>query len=299
MTKPLTLRTALGNYGHVRALKEGTVGSDRVHLDFVEIEPVNRAFARMVRGLEFDVCEIALATHAQAHAAGIPITALPIVLMRGFHHDAIVCTRRSDVKGPADLIGRRVGVRAYSQTTGVWVRGILHTEYGIDPDTITWVTEEDAHVQQYTDPPNVMRLTEGQSLVGMLRGGEVDAVIAARGLSADEVRTVIAHSDAAAAAWFQKTGIYPVNHVVAVRSDLLREHPWLAGELFRMFAAAKAARPPAAAGTGVMALVGDDPLPYGMAANRASIDLLLAFAAQQGLTEETYRAEQLFALGST
>ncbi|MEO9189675.1 MAG: ABC transporter substrate-binding protein [Acetobacteraceae bacterium] len=295
MTMPLVLRTAIGNYDHVRALKDGTVGSERVRLDFVEVEPITRAFRRMVRGMEFDVCEIALATHAQAHAAGKPLTALPVVLMRGFHHGAIVCEARSDLRGPADLVGRRIGVRAYSQTTGVWVRGILHADYGIDPATITWITEEDAHVQEYQDPPNVLRVPPGRSLREMLLAREIDAAIGLRGMARGEARTVIPDADAAASAWFRGNGVYPVNHVVAVRDALLMEHPWLAEELFRLFSAAKAARLPVAARTGVMALVGGDPLPYGMAANRTSIDLLLAFTARQGLTRDTYRAEQLFA----
>ena len=115
----------------MRALKDGAVASDRVGFDFVEVEPVTRAFRRMVRTLEFDLCEIALTTHAQARAYGKPITALPVVLLRGLHHGALVCRRDSPLRGPADLAGKRIGVRAWSQTTGVWVRGILHDEYGI------------------------------------------------------------------------------------------------------------------------------------------------------------------------
>jgi 4,5-dihydroxyphthalate decarboxylase len=304
MATRLVLRTAIGNYEHVRALRNGAIASDRIRLDFVEIEPVTRAFRRMVRGLEFDVCEIALATLAQARAAAKPITALPIVLMRGFHHGAIVCAARSGPRGPAELIGRRVGVRAYSQTTGVWVRGILHDEYGVDPDTITWITEEDAHVEEYRDPPNVTRAPPGRSLREMLLDGEIDAAIALPGRPGDEIRTLIPGAESAAAAWFRRTGIYPVNHVVCVSDGLLTEHPWLAEELFALFAAAKSAPPPAApppaarpsaARTGAAMIVGGDPLPYGMAANRAAIDLLLDFTARQHLTESAYRAEQLFA----
>ncbi|MEO8716182.1 MAG: ABC transporter substrate-binding protein [Acetobacteraceae bacterium] len=279
MTTPLVLRTAIGNYGHVRALKDRTVESDRVRLDFVDVEPVNRAFRRMVRDLEFDVCEMALTTHAQARAAGKPITALPIVLMGGLHHGALVCLRESGLRGPADLAGMRVGVRAYSQTTGVWVRGILHAEYNVDPAAITWVTQEDAHVAEYDDPPNVVRAPPGRSLLAMLRDGAIEAMIALGGTDSAELRTVIPNADEAAAAWFRKTGVHPVNHVVVVRNDLLAEHPWLAGELFRRFTEAK----------------GNTGSQYGMEANRASIDLLLAFAARQALTQTTYRAEQLFA----
>ena len=103
--------------------------SDRVGFDFVEVDPVTRAFRRMTRALEFDLCEIALTTHAQARAYGKPITALPVVLLRGLHHGALICRRDLPLRGPADLVGKRIGVRAWSQTTGVWVRGILRDEY--------------------------------------------------------------------------------------------------------------------------------------------------------------------------
>ena len=231
-----------------------------------------------------------------------PITGLPIVLLRGFHHGAIVCSRRSTLKGPDDLKGKRVGVRAYSQTTGVWVRGILQSEYGIDPASITWVTEEAAHVEQYRDPPNVVRTQPGESLHALLLTGEIDAAIGLRQADPKDVRTVIPDADDAASAWYRKTGTYPVNHVLAVRNDLLAAHPWLGLELFAMFTAAKQhARATAApvvrpdpALARLMSVVGDDPLPHGMAANRRSIETLLEFAAEQALTPTTYRAPDLF-----
>ena len=136
MPDPLRLRTAIGPYSHVQALRDGSVGSSRVTLDFVEVAPITRAFRRMARDLEFDLCEMAATTLAQAQAYGKPIAGLSAVVMRGFHHGALVCRRDSSLRGPADLVGRRVGVRAWSQTTGVWVRGILQNDYDIDPSTI-------------------------------------------------------------------------------------------------------------------------------------------------------------------
>src|ERR1700760_3170663 len=114
----LRLRTALGNSPLVRALKEGRVTSDRVGFDFVEVDPITRAFRRQTRGMEFDLCEIALTTHAQARDFGKPITALPVVLLHGLHHGALICRRGSSMRGPQDLPGKRIGVRAWSQTTG-------------------------------------------------------------------------------------------------------------------------------------------------------------------------------------
>jgi 4,5-dihydroxyphthalate decarboxylase len=294
MATPLPLRAAIADYPHAVALKTGAVASKRVPLTFEQVEPITRAFRRMVRTLDFDLCEIALTTHAQAHEFGKPITALPAVLFRGFHHAALVCRRDSPLRGPEDLRGKRVGVRAYSQTTGVWVRGILLDEYGVDHREITWVTEEDAHVQEYRDAPNVVRIAAGQDLRAMVLSGELDAAIALTGLDPAKTRPVIPDPQAAAAAWYRKTGAYPVNHVVCVRTALLDANPWLAEELMRLFTAAKAA----AAGPGTEAryatLIGGDPLPYGLEANRTGIEFCLRYAAEQGLVQKTYRPEELF-----
>ena len=279
MTRELTLRTALGKSPLVRALKQGTVASDRVAFDFIEVDPVTRAFRRMTRAMEFDVCEIALTTHAQARAYGKPITALPVVLLRGLHHAALICRRDSPLRGPADLIGKRIGVRAWSQTTGVWVRGILQDEYGIAADTMTWVTEEDAHVQEFVDPPFVKRISAGQQLPAMLLAGEIDAGIALA-IDPAQVRPVIPNADAVAAEWSRKTGVYPINHVVVVKDSLLAAHPWLAGELMRQFAESREKS--------------GEAVPYGIDANRPAIALLMRYAAQQELIPRAYRAEELF-----
>ncbi len=276
----LVLRTALGKSPLVRALKEGTVSSDRVGFEFVEVDPVTRAFRRMVRTLEFDLCEIALTTHAQARAYGKSITALPVVLLRGLHHNALICRRDSPLRGPADLVGKRIGVRAWSQTTGVWVRGILQHEYGIAPDAMTWITEEDAHVQEFADPPFVRRIAQGQSLPAMLLSGEIDAGLALAGLDSAAVRTVIPDADTAAAAWSARIGVYPINHVVVVKDELLARYPWLAEELMRLFLASKRQA--------------DDSVPYGLDANRPAIELLMRYAAEQGLIPRAYRPEELF-----
>jgi len=276
----LVLRTALGKSPLVHALKDGSLASDRVAFDFVDVEPITRAFRRMTRGMEFDLCEMALTTHAQARAYGKPITALPVVLLHGLHHGALVCRRDTMLRGPADLIGKRIGVRAWSQTTGVWVRGILRVEYGVAHDAMTWITEEDAHVQEFTDPPFVQRIAPGQDLRAMLLSGEIDAAVALAGLEPAQLRTVIPDSDAVAAEWSRRTGVQPINHVVVVKDALLAEHPWLADELMRLFLAA---RQQAA-----------DTVAYGVDANRPAIDLLMRYAAQQGLIPRAYRVAELF-----
>ncbi len=295
----LTLRSAIASYPHAVALKDGSVTSGRVRLDFEEMPQITRSFRRMVRTLDFDLCEIALTTLAQAHAYAKPIIGLPVVLMRGFHHGALMCRSDSSIKAPQDLAGRRVGVRAYSQTTGVWVRGILQSDYGVHPGSVTWVTAEDAHVLEYRDPPNTVRLAPGADLTALLMNGEIDAGIALAGLDPAQVRTVIPDADAAAAAWYARTGAYPVNHVLCIKRALLDQHDWLADELMRLFTAAKqAAREPSAEARW-QGIVGDDVLPYGLAANRRGIELCVAFAAQQGLIPCAYRPEELFAAALT
>jgi 4,5-dihydroxyphthalate decarboxylase len=278
---PIILRAALGKSPLVRALKEGVVASERVGFDFVDVDPVTRAFRRMTRAMEFDLCEIALTTHAQARAYGKPITALPVVLLSGLHHGALICRSESPLRGPADLVGKRIGVRAWSQTTGVWVRGALHDEYGVAAESMTWVTEEDAHVQEFTDPPFVQRIAAGQDLGAMLLSGEIDAAIALAGLDPTQIRTVIPDAATQASAWQRKTGVYPINHVVVVKDALLAEHPWLTDELMRLFAASRQQV--------------NDPVPYGIAANRPAIELLMRYAAEQKLIPRAYRVDELFA----
>lgn len=292
----LTLRAAFASYSHTAALKAGRVTSDRVAFDFEEVEPITRAFRRMVRAGDFDLCEIAVTTLAQAHFYGKGLTALPVVVMRGFHHASLMGPLGSSVRGPQDLVGKRVGVRAYSQTTGVWLRGILLDEYGVDHRDITWVTAEDAHLLEYKDPPNVERIGAGQDLRDMLLNGEIDAGIALLGIDPTKVRSVFPDPEAAAAAWYRKAGAYPVNHVICVKTALLDANPWLAEELFRLFAAAKAAATEPSAEERFRGLIGGDPLPYGLDANRAGIEMCIRYAAEQGLVPEAYRPEVLFSV---
>jgi 4,5-dihydroxyphthalate decarboxylase len=177
------------------------------------------------------------------------------------------------------------------------VRGILLDDFGIDHRAITWVTEEDAHVQEYRDPPNVVRIEPGRDLKTMLLSGEIDAAVALTGLDETAVRTVIPHADAAAAEWYRRTHAYPVNHVVCVKTALLQEHPELGAELMRLFDAAKTAAREPSAEAKFQPIVGADPLPYGLEANRTGIEFCLRYAAEQGLVPRVYAPEELFYTG--
>ena len=293
MTEPLMLRTAFAPYPHVRALRTGAIATPRVRFDFEDVPNITRAFRRMVRTLDFDLCEIALTTLAQAIASAKPLIGLPVVVMRGFHHGALVCPQGSPLNSPADLRGKRVGVRAYSQTTGVWLRGILLEAYGIDHRDITWVTEEDAHVAEYSDPPNVQRIAPEQDLRAMLMSGDIDAGIALAGVDASKVRPLIADPDDAAAEWFRNGGVYPANHVLCLKSSLVQQYPWLPEELLRLFVAARISATEPSAEAKWSGIVGD-PLPHGLGSNHAAIGTCLRYAAEQGLVQQVYRPEEIF-----
>lgn len=277
----VVLKMALGKHAHTAPLKDGSVASDRVRLEFHEFDPLPKAFRLMVRGGDLDVAEMALTTHALAREFGKPLTALPLPVWRRLHHDNLICAEGSDIAGPKDLERRRVGVRAYSQTTGVWIRGILAHDYGVDTHSITFVTIEDAHVSEYVDPPNCVRNQSGKGLREMLLAGEVDAIMGERTPDSAGVRPVIADAEAEAKAWSARTGVFPVNHVVAVKTEVLAQHPWLADELMALFDAARDAS-------------GAAMLPYGYGPNAASMQMLLDFAHEQMLTSRRFDVAEIF-----
>lgn len=292
--------------GNNRALKEGEIGLPDFELAFEEVNPLPKAFRRMVREGAYDVSEMALTTYITAKAYGAALTAIPVFLVRGFHHGAIVASRASDIAAPGDLTGRRVGVkRGFTVTTGVWARAILADEYGVDPARVTWARSDDEHVPGWRPPPNVEDLGGAGTLEEQLARGDIPAAV---GLTADETtRPLIADPFAAGVAALKGRGLYPINHLVVVRDDVLAESPDLAVQLFEAFAASKRLYVEALKGgriaepTGVDKVhlaaleVMDDPLPYGLAPNRATLEHLMAHAVAQGIIEGPMDLEALFA----
>lgn len=172
------LRTVTRTQGNNAPVTSGTIRPAGFSLAFVDVPVLPSAFRRMVRWNAYDLCEMAFTTYLCAKEHGKPFTALPIFLVRGFHHGAIVYRPGSGFRGPADLAGRRVGVsRGYTVTTGVWARAILHAEYGVDLDTVTWVLSGDEHVAEFCPPANVVPMTGGATLADLLLAGELDAAI--------------------------------------------------------------------------------------------------------------------------
>ncbi|MGE5286204.1 MAG: ABC transporter substrate-binding protein [Micromonosporaceae bacterium] len=306
MPARLELRTFTRTQGSNQALKDGTLTPRTCAFDFVEVSPLIHAFRRMVRGLEFDVCELAFTTYLCARAYGKPFTALPIFLVRGMHHGAIVRNTKAGVQTPKDLEGTRVGVdRGYTVTTGVWVRGILQDEYGVDLSRVTWVLSGDEHVAEYRPPACVVPAGEGTDIAELLTTGRLAAAI---GVSVDhpEVVPLIPNPTEAAFRALERQGLYPINHLLVVRDDLLDTHPDLAVDIFNAFTAAKnlyvkrLADAPVAGLSGadrtyrrVMGLNGD-PLPYGVEPNRPMIEKLIAHAVTQKILDEPPAIESLF-----
>ncbi len=285
MADKLHLRMALGKHDHVRPLVDGRVSSSRIDFEFLDIAPLPKAFRQMVRGSDIDVSEMAVATHLLAHHFGKPITGLAIPLWSRLPHTNLVCDAATNLNSPRDLEGARVGVRAYGQTSGVWVRGVLAHEYGVDLDSITWVTMEDAHLAEFVDPPTTERSPSGTALRQLMVDGQLLAIMGERIVDPAGVKMVIADAENAALAWIERTGIRPINHTLAVRNALLAEHSWLAGELMELFERARIAAQ--ADGAAV-------PQAYGFAANEGGLQTMLDYAAEQHLTPRAYRADELY-----
>src|SRR6201984_2357511 len=174
MTQP-RLKMAIATYGHTKDIKSGAAAIEGIEPDFVEVNPIIGAFRRMVRDVEFDVCEMAPTTYMIARALGAPFVAIPVFLMRRFHHGGFVVRPASGIKVPKDLEGKKVGVRAYSVTTGVWTRGIFINEYGLDSSKVTWVVDDEEHVTTLKLHPNAIHAGPGKSLARMMRNGDLQA----------------------------------------------------------------------------------------------------------------------------
>ncbi len=303
----LHLKTVTRTQGNNAALKNGTITPQGFVFDFEEVPVLVHAFRRMVRELEFDVCEMSFTTYLSAKAYGKPFTALPIFLMRGFHHGAIFCNTKVGIRHPKDLEGQRVGVnRGYTVTTGVWARGVLQDEYGVDLSRVTWVRSGDEHVAEYRPPANVVSIEPGRSLGEMLTTGELAAVIGAD-VDHPDVAPLIPNAAEAGFDALSRRGHYPINHLVVVKNELLEAHPDLATEVFDAFAEAKdlyverlrenaieTPTPTDLLYKRVMAITGGDPLPYGIAPNRSVIEELIDHAMSQRILDRRPAVESLF-----
>jgi len=304
------MKTVTRTQGNNQALKDGSVKPATFTFEFVEVDPLIAAFRRMVRGLEFDICEMAITTYICARAHGKRMTAVPVFLVRAFHHGAILVNSNAGIRTPKDLEGRKVGVnRGYTVTTGVWARSILQQEYGVDLSKVTWVLSGDEHVAEYRPPANVVPLEKGRQMADMLAAGELAAAIGIEA-SSPVVKPLIPNALEAGLAALRRNGHYPINHTVVIRDELLEAHSALAADVFTAFAEAKRRyverlkadrieRPTEAdeVHRRVMEITGD-PLPYGIAPNRRVLEELIGHALTQGIISKPVTADELFAPGT-
>jgi 4,5-dihydroxyphthalate decarboxylase len=303
--RPLTI--AVGNPGLTKSLQDGTTPCGHLNLNFIHVDPIISAMRRMVRDLEFDICEMALSTYLCARCYGKPFTAIPVFPARNFHHRAVFFNVHSLIVGPKDLEGRTVGVhRGYTVTTGLWARGILQTDYGVDLKGITWAATGDEHVAEYQAPPNVTYAYKGKAIADLLVSGEIGAAVGDIRVDSPDVKSLIPDARNAGIAYFRKTGIYPVNHCLVIKDEILDAEPWVAVELFNAFKTAKNSylarlekgvdlSPADEAAIGLGRAVGGDPFPFGVNANRKALDAILQFAFDQQVIPTKPSLEELFA----
>ena len=312
----IRLKIAVAEYPHTAAVRKGSIPIEGVDPEFVTVQPQIAAFRRMVRHLEFDVCELAPTTYIIARAYGAPFKALPIFLMRRFHHAGLLVRPDAGINKPSDLEARKVGVRAYSVTTGVWTRGILTSEFGLDCAKVTWVVDDEEHVTQLQLPPNVIHTPDGQSLARMMANGELAAGFQGNagigrsgsplaGWKSEEATYPDLFPNAAEleAEWYDRTRIYPIHGTIAVKDSLLAVHPWIGKSIFEAFSRAKNQwierldannSPDNKKYSTLRRIVGGDPLPYGVAPNLTTIKALEQIAFQQGLTPRRISVDELF-----
>lgn len=305
---PFTI--AIGNYGLTKPLKDGSVHSPDLNLEYIQVDPIVAAMRRMVRGLEFDICEMAFTTYLCAKAYRKAITAIPVFLTRNFHHWAIFYNVKSGITKPKDLEGRTVAVnRGYTVTTGLWARGILQTEYGVDLNKITWAPTDEEHVAEYKAPSNVDYSYRGKPIADLLLSGQIAAAVGDVRVTSPDIKPLIPDARNAGFAYFRKTGVYPINHGLVIKDSVLKPRPELAQKLFSAFQAAKknylahldVGHNLSAADESAIALkqVVGDPFPFGISdrngPNRKAIETLVQFALDQQVIPKKYSVEELFA----
>ena len=318
MTKKVHLTLAIAEHPHTAAIRDGSIPIEGVDAEFITVQPQIGAFRRMVRDVEFDVCELAPTTYIIARAYGAPFVALPIFVVRRFHHSGLLVRPDAGIKTPKDLEGKKVGVRAYSVTTGAWTRQVLMDEFDLDPSKVTWVVDDEEHVTQLKLPPNVIHAPEGSSLAEMMEKGELvagmhgNAGIGRTGAPTGGWKEVEAdypdlfpNAEELEAEYYARTGVYPMHGTIVVKDSVLAEHPWVAKSIYDAFDKAKQdwlKKLDAGELTDkknkkyleLRKIVGHDPLPYGIEENRKTIEALEATAFKQGLTPRRMSMDELF-----
>jgi 4,5-dihydroxyphthalate decarboxylase len=286
MTAPITLRTNLADSAVAKAMKDGRVTSEVVTLDFCGPRTAHDGFKPMVRDLAFQAGELAINTFLQAKAYGKPWALLPAPVVGRFQHHCIGFNREFGHLNPKDIEGRKVGVRTYAQTTGLWVRGILQHEYGVDLDKVTWLTVDESHLAEYQDPPNCQRLPKGSKIAQMMLDGELAAAILGNDMPDDpRVQRLIPDPYDAAKAWYAREGVVPINHMFVVHEEIAKERPDAVREIYRMVKESRALAPAAALETFP---------PIGLEANRKGLEMAIQWSYEQKIIPRMLSVDELF-----
>ena len=285
LTEAPTLRTNLADYPVTKAMKDGRVSSDIVKLDYCGPTPAHNGFKAMVRENKFDAGELAIVTFLQAKAYGKPYVLLPTPISGRFQHHCAGFNIDFGHLDPKDIEGKKVGVRTYTQTTALWIRGILRHEYGVDLDKVTWMTRGDGHLAEYRDPNNCERLPAGSSIPEMMLKGELAAALLGEDMPKDErVRTLVPNAQAAAKDWFARENVVPINHMFVVHEDISKQHPEVVRELYRMIVESRSLA------EGVPAVFP----PIGLEANRKGLQLAIDWALDQKIIPYRLSVDELF-----
>lgn len=288
MTERKVLSTLLGTYPKTQALKSGKISVAGAALEMAPIDDAMKGFKGAVRDLKYDVAELALSTFLQAKSVGKPYVLLPFVMNGKFHHASLL--KRSDDSLTADqLHGRRVAMRAYSQTTPTWVRGFLMDDFGIEVEKVDWLVQGDGHVAECTDPSWVRRMSGDKDLFTALQDGEVDAILFG-GKRGEDSRFVTVLSDPGTAAmnWSERNNAVPINHMVAIREEIAEQRPDLVRAVYRALIQSR----DAAEGTDIR--TARDPQPYGFERVRPALEIGVRYAVAQGLISESIALDRLY-----
>jgi 4,5-dihydroxyphthalate decarboxylase len=271
----MRLRTLLGDHACTAALKNGSIKSDLVEFDFADYSPTHKGFKPMVRESAFDVSELAIVTYLMAKNFDKPMVLLPDVVMARFQHGYAFYNAEHGSLTATDLSGKRVGIRSFTTTTGAWLRGILANDYGVDLNSIDWVTFEDAHVAEFVD--TTKRAPAGKQIVQMLVDGELDAILGEK-VEHPDLKPLFVDVKAEEARWFAKHAVRPINHMVVVSKELSDRHPEIVREVHRMLSEAASS---------VNAR-------FRSAEMRRSLEFITGYTAQQGLIQRRFPIDELF-----
>ena len=273
----MRLRALLGDHPGTAALKNGAVTSDLVAFDFADYSPTNKGFKPMVREQAFDVSEMAIVTFLMAKSLGKPMVLLPDVVVARFQHAYALYNAKQGTLKPGDLNGKRVGIRSFTTTTGAWLRGILANDYGVDLNSIDWITFEDAHVVEFRD--TTKRAPAGKQIIQMLVDGELDAVLGEK-VEHPDLKPLFPDAAAEEKAWFAKHGVLPINHMVVVSEQLSSQHPEIVREVHRLLSESAKVSPPAPR--------------FGADDMRRSLQMIIGYCVQQELIPRAFSVDELF-----